>query len=185
MSLRPATPWPHRLKLGLSAALLGLAWLWSPSALASDAGVRLGFVYNFAKFAEWPEGSFAGTDTPLTICLVRGDDEMASLLDSLDGRRAQGHPVQTRLLGQVRQMEGCHIAYIPFSQAQRDTGYVQAAARYRVLTVSDHSDFLDEGGMIALSLDNNRYLFDINLVSVRRAGLNLSSHLLKLARQVR
>lgn len=185
MPSRATAPLPRRLKLAIAAGLLGIAWLWPTTGLASDAGIRLGFVYNFAKFTEWPEGSFAGADAPLTICLVRGDDEMTELLDGLNGRRAQGRAVQTRLLSQIRQMEGCHIVYIPFHQAQRDSGYAQAAARNRALAISDRADFLDEGGMIALSLDNSRYLFDISLSAVRRSGLNLNPHLLKLARQVR
>ncbi len=54
-----------------------------------------------------------------------------------------------------------------------------------VLTVSDMPQFARRGGMVQFLLDGNRVRFEVNLVATQRAGLNLSSDLLKLATAVR
>ncbi len=54
-----------------------------------------------------------------------------------------------------------------------------------VLTVSDMPQFSRQGGMVQFILDGSRVRFEINLASAERAGLTLSSELLKLAVNVR
>jgi hypothetical protein len=54
-----------------------------------------------------------------------------------------------------------------------------------VLTVSDAPGFLDEGGIIQLVRTDNRLGFNISLPAAERAGLRLSSHLLRLAGTLR
>ena len=54
-----------------------------------------------------------------------------------------------------------------------------------ILTVSDMTGFTRRGGMIQFILDGDRVRFEINLAATKRAGLNLSSQLLKLAVAVR
>ena len=53
-----------------------------------------------------------------------------------------------------------------------------------MLTISDVPDFAAQGGMIGLKLRADRVRFDINQGASRRAGLVLSSQLLKLADEV-
>ena len=33
--------------------------------------VKAAFLYNFAKFVEWPDTAFAGPDAPIVFCIVR------------------------------------------------------------------------------------------------------------------
>lgn len=79
---------------------------------------------------------------------------------------------------------GCHILFIPAEEAERVDGVLRAVALAPVLTVSDSPDFARSGGMIGLKQRGGRIRFDINLGAARRAGLNLSSRLLKLADEV-
>jgi uncharacterized protein DUF4154 len=53
-----------------------------------------------------------------------------------------------------------------------------------VLTVSDVPRFLEHGGMIALEMQGNHVRFSVALDAVNRAGLTLSSELLKVASRV-
>jgi hypothetical protein len=53
------------------------------------------------------------------------------------------------------------------------------------LTVSDIPQFSQRGGMIQFVLEGNRIRFEVNLTATRRAGLSLSSELLKVATAVR
>jgi hypothetical protein len=53
-----------------------------------------------------------------------------------------------------------------------------------VLTIGETDRFAQAGGMIRLIIDEGRVRFDVNIVSAERAGLKVSSQLLKLARKV-
>jgi hypothetical protein len=54
-----------------------------------------------------------------------------------------------------------------------------------VLTVGEADWFLAEGGMVTLKLEAGRVRLEINLGAAQRAGLQISSKLLSLARVVR
>jgi len=54
-----------------------------------------------------------------------------------------------------------------------------------ILTVSDIPKFSQRRGMIQLVLDGGRIRFEVNLTATQRAGLTLSSELLKVATAVR
>jgi hypothetical protein len=54
-----------------------------------------------------------------------------------------------------------------------------------VLVVSDAASMLDNGSMINLQVEDGRIVFDVELDAARRAGLVISTKLLRLARFVR
>jgi uncharacterized protein (DUF362 family) len=54
-----------------------------------------------------------------------------------------------------------------------------------VLTVSDLPEFTQRGGMVQFISEGDRVRFEVNLVTAERAGLTLSSELLKVAINVR
>jgi hypothetical protein len=75
----------------------------------------------------------------------------------------------------------CRIVFISASEAGQWKEILAALGTLSILTVSDMSQFARRGGIIQFLLDGNRVRFDINLVATERAGLKLSSQLLKLA----
>ena len=60
-----------------------------------------------------------------------------------------------------------------------------ALAELPVLVVSDAAAMLEQGAMINLRLEDGRIVFDVDLDAARRAGLAVSTKLLRLARYVR
>jgi hypothetical protein len=54
-----------------------------------------------------------------------------------------------------------------------------------VLTVSDLPEFTQRGGMVQFVSEGDRVRFEVNLATAERAGLILSSELLKVAVNVR
>jgi hypothetical protein len=53
-----------------------------------------------------------------------------------------------------------------------------------ILTVSNVAKFSQRGGMIQFVVEANKIRFEVNLTSAERAGLTLSSELLKVATAV-
>ena len=172
------------LRLALAAGLGGL-WL----GVATPAGARNGadeeqlikaaFVYNFAKFTRWPEGSAEVADTPLTLCIA-GDDELAGALGHLAGKIVKGRPlvVQDSKASPARH---CQMLYVAASEQKRQVDLVRPLHRLPILTVSQLPGFVGAGGMVELFREEGRIRFIINLAATRAAGLEISPNLLNLA----
>lgn len=165
---------------------LGLAAMLLPGTYAhadnSAAAIKTAFVYNFAKFVEWPAAAFADERSPLDLCV--SGPALDGRLQLLDGREAQGHPIHVRNLGGRDAPQGCHILVIGELGGAERGQLLQAASRSPVLTIADNGDFPREGGMIGLFVAANRVQFSVNLGAAQGAGLRLSARLLQLAHTV-
>lgn len=151
----------------------------------SAASVRLGFVFNFAKFVAWPEGA-GGKEVPLRICVAPGDEAMNKALPALEAGDINGRRVVTRALTPQGDPRECQVLFVPAAQAATDTiALLDRLQGSPTLTVSDGENFMRQGGMIELVYTDSRYQFDINYVAAKKANLSLSSGLLKLARTVK
>lgn len=168
----------------LAAVVSFLLGVWPADyAVASEFdeyAVKAAYLYNFAKFVEWPPGVFTSADAPLRICIV-GDNPFGDALGSLSGKRVDEHPVEIRTIPALTGFDSCHIAYVSRSDPARVRTVLNKLAHLPILTVSDIDDFAQAGGMIGLVEADQRIRFNINLVVTRQANLKLSSQLLKLA----
>jgi hypothetical protein len=167
----------------LVATLIAVALPGAATAadVPSDAAVRAAFVFNFAKFTEWP-GLAAGA--PIVACVAKDEDIAAALTAIVRGETIGGHAMVVWRRNDDSPWEGCQVLFMP-GGAARDFASVASAIRTRpVLTVSGSPGFSQHGGMIELFVDGGRLRFAINVDAVDRAGLHISSRLLGLAKVV-
>ncbi len=79
----------------LSAGLVA----WSPAAaasaatVASDAAVKAAFLFNFAKFTEWPS---LPSGTPIVACVAGDENIEAELVNTVRGQTIGGHTITVR-----------------------------------------------------------------------------------------
>jgi hypothetical protein len=99
----------------------------------------------------------------------------------MQGRQVQSREIQVRILTRADEWRDCHVLFIPAAEKARGETILRALAQAPVLTVGDSEEFAQSGGIIGLKLRAGRVRFDINLAAARKAGLSLSSQLLKLA----
>ncbi len=143
--------------------------------------IKAAFLYNFAKFTQWPAGSFADGSTPLSICVL-GEDPFDSALDSLNGREIRGHPVTIQRVATVEAGATCHLLFISGSEEAGLSTILDSVADRPVLTIADFPNFARDGGIINLKTNKDQKVrFEINVGIAKRAGLKLSSKLLNLA----
>ena len=175
-----ALSWRH----GLVALLAFLLGSLSPGAAGAsefdEYAVKAAYLYNFAKYVEWPPGTFASADAPLLICIA-GDDPFGDALAALSGKMIENHPVEVRRLSVTTDLNPCQIVFVSRAEQGRLKTLLAKLARQPILTVSDISDFAQTGGMIGLIEADQRIRFNINLNAAQQAHLKLSSQLLKLA----
>ena len=142
--------------------------------------IKAAYLFNFAKFVDWPDESFASDDEPLQVCFL-GGDSVSRTFRSLEGKTIKGRPLQIKIVTQLEELHECHILFIGDDELPRWPQVQGALDQSSVLTVSDGEGFTEHGGMISFKPQNNRIRFLINLDNTQSAGLKLSSQLLQLA----
>jgi hypothetical protein len=157
--------------------LLALVALPERAAAQSQEEARAIFLYNFAKFVEWPATAFAEGSTPVTIAVV-GDNEVAKALERyVKGKNANGRDLVVKKLDGA---DGCADAHIVFvGNAKFTTDVIGAITGKPVLSVGDDENFLKSGGTIRLFSKDNKVLCAINPKAADAAGLKLGDKLVK------
>jgi YfiR/HmsC-like len=151
---------------------------------ADEDRVKAAYLYNFAKFVEWPTASFAGPDDPTIICSV-GDDRLADILQqTVSGKQTKGRPVAARQVSSQEQFKSCHILLITFQDKERISQILRWVQSSTVLTVGQSSEFTHLGGMINLVRNDSTLELEINPRAAEAAGLKISSRLLAVSRVV-
>ncbi len=166
---------------------LMLLALWTMMAGSASADVdntmhedevKAAFVYNFAKFIEWPSGKI---NEHINLCILGESPLGFSALKAIDGRTAQDKQLVTKLLNKSDELKDCHIVFIAASERTKVEKLLKAAHQQHALTVSDMAGFAEAGGIIGLVKEDEKIRFEINLFAAKEAGLMISSRLLSLA----
>lgn len=172
----------RRLCTCITIALAGIVIPWrglSADTPLPEYQVKAAIVYKVAKFVDWPADAFISPSAPVVLC-VAGDDPFGQYIDNLHGETIHGRPLIIRRSGINRKALGrCHIVFIG-DASEKDTVF-ESIADNPVLTIGDAKGFAEAGGMLGLSIDNNRVAFEVNLIAARGARLDISASLLQLA----
>lgn len=165
--------------LAVASAVGGGVPAWAQ--LLDEVELKAAFVFNFVQFTNWPLAVLAD-GAPATVC-VRHDSPLAQKLAEAGGRKAPGRSLV--LKGLPADGRGCHVVVVDRDDAAWLTGAMRFLVQSPVLVVADDNDGVVPGSDIRLALAGRKVVFDVDGVSVRRAGLAVSSRVLQLARNVR
>jgi len=150
------------------------------SAHASEAGLRVAFVYNFLKFIEWPE--FQGAE--FTLCTLAPDALTRQSLEKIDNKTYQHRRINVAYIETQQALDqtigSCQLLYVPRSGAGFLLPQLLPAG---VLLVVDEASANDVNVSISLQRTaDNRIEFVMNEQALQQAGVKVSSQLLKLAK---
>ena len=154
----------------------------APAAAEND--VKAVFLFNFAKYVTWPAVDI-GERSPVEVrvCVTATDPFFALLKSAIQGETLDGKPLTPVALDGLDEARNCQILYVGDTQTPDAKAWLAAVRGRQVLTVGDRA--LNDDTVIAFVRDENRIRFDINRAAAERRGLNISSKLLRLARQVK
>lgn len=171
-------------------ALLALPLPAFAGAKSLEYQVKAGFLFNFAKFVEWP-GAALPPGTPLRIGLVASDEVCAVIEQSLAGKLVGDRPLQVERLPAARLTDGSPLPHMLFvhpdsPRLKEETGLtheelIAQLGTRPVLLVGESAGFAPAGGMIGFVQRGETLRFQVNLASAQRAGLKLSARLSGLA----
>ena len=180
-------------RLGILIVVLGMTlnWTSAANAQAGDASesseylIKAGFIYNFAKFVEWPANAFAQPDSPIVIGVL-GTDPFGNTLDRIVEDKkvgTRGFVVRRYKWNKdLKELKECKILFVSASERAHIDEIVDSVKGLPILTVGETPGFAERGGVIRFTLEDNRVRFEVNVEAAHQADLNISSRLLTLAK---
>jgi hypothetical protein len=177
-----------RRSVWLYAAVAVMAGsLHAQTPAPTEYEVKAAYLSNFGRFVERTArpGPASPAGDPFYVCVL-GQDPFGPILDAaLKGETISGAPMVAKRLSGPEDAAGCRILFIRSVRDSQLSATLVALATSNALTVSDMPGFTRHGGMIQFVPDGNRVRVEINLAAAQRAGLTLSSQLLKVAVAIR
>jgi YfiR/HmsC-like len=168
--------------------LLGLA-AWPAGALAQapeklEQRIKAVFLYKFAGYVDWPEGSFPATDTPITIGVMGSEPVAQELAQAIAGRTVNERPLVVRSVKPGDSLAGLHVLFMGKSENGRLAALLPQARSLGILSVTETEGALAQGSVINFVMAERKLRFEISLESAERNRLKLSARLLVVAQQV-
>lgn len=177
-----------RLRVRVCAMVLLLSSasvpLSSQSAPSVEYQVKAAFLFNFAKFIEWPTDAFPDEKTPITVCVFRYDPFGGALDDVIRGKTINNRELAVRRITGLPDLKGCQLLFISDREDKLLDEIEKNVKGASILVVGEGPEFAERGGSVQFFLEQNKLRFAINVDAVQRARLQVSSKLLALARIV-
>ena len=148
---------------------------------ATEAELKAAIISNMLLFIEWPNRP-ALPEEQLTIC-YHDASPVANALLRLTGKSIKGRTINVVQVASGR-IADCHALYVSPGNVSIISQLVTSVGNNPVLLIGDSTNYLQQGIMLNLALNGTHVVFDIDLRAARRAGLQISSKALRLARQV-
>jgi hypothetical protein len=159
-------------------------------AAPSEYELKAAFIYQIARFIEWPSpntiantGAPVNAGAPLRLCVL-GGNPFGRALDAIADKPVNNRRMEVSLLDMNADTRECAMLFIA-APAEKYLERIIAISRGSgILTIGDTEGFARRGAMVNFFPENGKIRFEINPEASRRAGLKISSQLLKLARIV-
>ena len=173
---------PAWLARSLSVLALFCALLPPAHAQYGEYEVKAAFLSNFTQFVKWPAKAFADPGTPFSIGIL-GEDPFGSALEKIvQGQSVAGRKITIRRGRNAGDVRNCHLVFISKSERARVAEHIAGLQGTNALIVGETPQFTGQGGAIGFTMEGDKVRFEITSANAQRAGLALSSRLLKLGR---
>ena len=177
-----------RLRLAKRGALIVMVTVcvaWPGAIAQTPAEMTAVSLFNFAKFVEWPPEVLPGADTPIVIGVICEDAIVSEIESTVRNKTANGRRIVVQRFRKASDFFYCHILFVGASESNELAKLLAGIKNTSVLTVSETEGFTRSGGIVNIAIRDNRLQFEINQTAAERAGLKISSKLLRVARVVR
>ena len=164
----------------------GLLFAFEAECLAQDSApseyqIKAAFLFNFAKFIDWPPETYVTPTSPIIIGVL-GDNVFGNNLErTLSNKTINNRPLEYKEFHSLLEATNCQILFICPSEKGKFPKIMEALHGTSILTVSETDQFISAGGMVNFFIDANKIRFEINDVAAKKAGLKISSKLMSLS----
>jgi len=142
--------------------------------------IKAAFIYKFTGYISWPE---TGAET-FTVAVLGRTTLLEPLRQIARDYKVGEKQLVIKTCARLEEINGAQILFIASDSASPLAPILKKAEAEKMLTVGSTPGFAEKGVAINFCVIENRIGFEMNLGSLKRAGLPVSSQLIKLARLV-
>jgi hypothetical protein len=142
--------------------------------------IKAAFIFNFAKFVEWPAAAFPKASSPMVVGVLGENPFRDALEKTIKNKTVDEHPVIIMQFRSAMDATNCHLLFISSSEKARLPQILKQLNGRSLLTVGEMPGFTEAGGMINFVLEGSKIRFQINNDAANNAGLKISAKLLGL-----
>lgn len=155
--------------------------------------IRTAYLFNLLRFLSWHKDSPYSTSDYINLCTSASDSEYKTL-KKLESQKVNGKDIKiTQLFAKVKAVsknkkDPCHLVYlVPIKgkyKAAADRKMIKRITQYhtqKAVTVGNGEEFIKNGGIVAIVLNNNRMRLNINYKKAKSIGVHMSANLLEAA----
>lgn len=165
--------------------LVGLFGGQASSEGLNENQLKAAYLYNFARYVEWPEAAHESKRSSIEIGVVGGGPVLDLLKKTVVGKTVGDRTLRAVDVNSHNDGRTSHILFIPGDpSAAEQRQVVEDLKGTHVFVVGDGPDFAKRGGIANFIVSDSRVKFAINKGAAKRAGLKVSSKLLRLAELV-
>jgi hypothetical protein len=151
----------------------------------SESELKAAFLYNFTRFIEWPAEAFKAESDPLQVTVFDDEDFAKTLTQLLADKKAHNRHFLVKNITSAKDAKGSHILFVPKERTKQMPQVMDILGELPVLTIGESPQFLNQGGIINMSFQDNQLRFEIHASAAEKAKLAISSRLMRLATNVR
>ena len=163
--------------------IIGLLGIEDGMCQYSEYEIKAAYIFNFAKFIEWPESSLK-SDT-ITLVIYKNDPFGVVLEKTMIGRRANGKVWKIVRSSDIKDLNDCQIVFFSDIEKYDLLKLMDRLKNRSILTIGDEIvDFCKVGGVINFTPQFSEYQFEINNSVAKANRVVISPKLLVLAKIV-
>lgn len=174
---------PRVLRIVLGFLLLGIivAHADAQNSVADEYDIRAAMLFNITRFVEWPTSKLNPQHPQMLVCIA-GPDPIGPGLDHfLQSQKAGIKSISVRHLNSLESAEACHVLYVSLREQKDVKKFVPSLAKANVLLISEKTNAGSPDQVIGLPTLDEHVHIEVNLAAAQRAGITISSKLLRLA----
>ncbi len=148
----------------------------------SEYDVKAAYVYNFAKFINWPPHYFENKDV-LVIGIYKNQNFGEVLEKVLENKKIKTKFWEINFINSVEDFEPCDILFVSNCSKEETIKLLKKVNKKSTLTIGNNiQKFCQYGGIINFTPKGSKKRFEINNNAAQKHKIKISSKLLTLAR---
>lgn len=156
-----------------------------PALALTPEEAKAAFVYNFAKFTDWPASAFKDGQSVLQLCVINASSGEMSAFSALNGKSAKNRELKIQALRSGEPLASCHITFLAGATPLAAGDLARALRGQQILSISDVAGAAEAGSIIGLVPADGKLQIVVNSDALSASRLTLSSHVLQLAKIVK
>jgi len=188
MTWRTFTLSPYATLPAMLLSVLFTGFAFHPATAADDHleyKVKAGYLFNFAKFVEWPADAFDTSSSPFVIGVVDQGGLFEYWKTLLEGKIVNGHPVTLREIVRGEKNPRVHLLFVSRTAQTSVAEIKEYLGGGNTLLVGESIQFAERLGGVGFIEERGAIRFALNLERTSLAGLKVSSKLSSVARLVK